>query len=129
MRQVVDENEHVRLDVDEERQIVWLVRSASRARSPAESQRGHRCCFRAPAAGFWGRGGLVVATRAALGRNDGEFEAGLREQRASFGVFARAVVLVRSAVGELHLQRLAREEGLAILVTRDEAEAERLAAR
>lgn len=127
MRRVVVENEHVRLEVDEPRKVLWIVRSASRPEVPGELAAALEGLRRhmPPDVGSWG---LVLDTRAAPGRNDGEWERGLRQQRASLAVFGRAVVLVNSAAGQLHLQRLAREEGLPVMVTQDELDADRLAA-
>lgn len=127
MRRVVEENEHLRLELDEPRKVLWVVRSASRPEVPGELAAAFEGLRRHMPVDVrsWG---FVLDTRAAPGRNDREWERGLRQQRSSLAGFARAVILVSSAAGQLHLQRLAREEGLSIMVTQDELEADRLAA-
>ena len=70
--------------------------------------------------------GLLVDARQAIGRSDDDFEAAMSELRPRlFAEFRRIGVLVRSAVGRLQVQRLARTDGIVdrLLVTSDEAEA------
>jgi hypothetical protein len=70
--------------------------------------------------------GLIVDTRRAIGRSDDAFEATMSELRPRLlGGFRRIAAIVRTAVGRLQLQRLARIDGLSalLLVTDDEAEA------
>lgn len=69
---------------------------------------------------------LLVDLRAGPMRNDPAFETAMSEyRRQTERGFLRVAFLVRSAVGELQLQRLAQEVGGAVHVTRDEADAER----
>lgn len=75
--------------------------------------------------------GLLVDLRRAPARNDPEFERQMPEHRARlFEGFARRAVLVKSAVGKLHVQRHAQSDGLRDLaVFTDEAQARAFAAR
>lgn len=56
--------------------------------------------------------GLVVDLRRARARNDPEFEQAMAKHRKRiFEGFARQAVIVASAVGRLHVQRHARQDG------------------
>jgi hypothetical protein len=58
------------------------------------------------------------------GRNDPEFERAGEEFRKSLADrFDRIAILVRTAVGKLHIQRLGREAGRAPAIFMDEGEA------
>jgi hypothetical protein len=58
------------------------------------------------------------------GRNDPEFERASEKWRATLASdFERIAILVRTAVGKLHIQRLGREVGRAPAIFMDEAEA------
>ena len=73
--------------------------------------------------------GLVIDVREAVGRNDADFERALRPLREMARArFARVVILVRSAVGQLQIERLGREDGTELIVTRDPEQALLLAA-
>ena len=68
--------------------------------------------------------GLLVDSRAAIGRNDAAFETLLYEfRRRSIAGFVGHAVLMRTAVGSLHAQRLEREQGTAGQVFMKEADA------
>lgn len=55
---------------------------------------------------------LLVDSREAIGRNDPEFEAVTSRFRSQLFVgFERTAMLVRTAVGRMQLQRIAREQG------------------
>lgn len=127
MREVIEENQHLRLERDSERKVMWVIRSSSRPSSAAELAGAFDDIGRhiRPEHRSWG---MVLDTRAAPGRNDADFEGGLRRNRTALARFARAVILVSSAAGQLQIQRLAREEGLSLHVAADEREAESLAA-
>lgn len=72
--------------------------------------------------------GIVVDMRSAPGRNDPEFEAAMRHLRFAVGqAFARVVVLVATASGQMQAARLHREGGFAYSVSRDPVEARELA--
>jgi hypothetical protein len=70
---------------------------------------------------------LLVDLREAKGRNDASFEASMaRFRQAMFRGFPKIVVLVRSAIGKLQVQRHFVEDGLAsFVVTTSELEASR----
>jgi hypothetical protein len=56
--------------------------------------------------------GLVVDLRRARARNDPEFERAMEPHRKRmFEGFARRAIIVKSAVGRLHVQRHARQDG------------------
>jgi hypothetical protein len=58
------------------------------------------------------------------GRNDPEFERASEQWRRSLSEdFERVAILVRTAVGKLHIQRLGREIGREPSIFMDEAEA------
>lgn len=58
------------------------------------------------------------------GRNDPEFERASEDWRKSLAAnLERIAILVRTAVGKLHIQRLGREVGRAPSIFMDEAEA------
>jgi len=70
--------------------------------------------------------GLLLDTRQAIGRSDDDFEAVMNELRPRLvGGFRRISVLVKTAVGRLQVQRMARTDriGDRLMVTSDEAEA------
>lgn len=56
--------------------------------------------------------GIVVDLRRARARNDPEFERAMEPHRKRlFDGFARRAIIVKSAVGRLHVQRHARQDG------------------
>lgn len=70
--------------------------------------------------------GLLLDTRLAIGRSDDDFEAAMTELRPRLlAGFRRIAVLVKTAVGRLQVQRLARADRITdrMLVSGDEAEA------
>ena len=69
---------------------------------------------------------LLVDLRDARGRNDPAFETAMaRYRRPMYEGFPRVVVLVRSAIGKLQVQRHFAEDGLGdVVVTTSEDEAE-----
>jgi hypothetical protein len=65
---------------------------------------------------------LCIDLRAVMGRNDAEFEERIGKLRLKlYGGFLRLGVLVRSSVGALQVKRLVQADGLARMVTTDEA--------
>jgi len=66
------------------------------------------------------RYGIFADIRAAPGRNDPQFEAALERLRPRWiGGFRKIGVLVRSAVGQMQVQRHARRDGVKRLVSQD----------
>jgi hypothetical protein len=73
-------------------------------------------------------GGVIIDMRDAPPRNDPEFEAAMRHLRFTLGQrFARKVVLVRTASGQMQVNRLHRTEQADYRVTLDPDEALALA--
>jgi hypothetical protein len=72
--------------------------------------------------------GAVIDTRAVLGNNDPEFERASEGMRAmTLESFARSVVLVRTMVGKLQVQRISASEGRSVTVVDDPERAFELA--
>lgn len=70
--------------------------------------------------------GLLVDLRDAKGRNDSDFEQTLaRWRRESLEGYLPLVILVRSALGRMHVERHMQADGLDATVVTDEAEARR----
>lgn len=68
--------------------------------------------------------GLLIDSRDAIGRNDPEFEVVLGEFRSrSLPGFTDNVVLIRTAVGALQVQRHSRNTGHQRMITADERSA------
>ena len=68
---------------------------------------------------------LLVDLRPARGRNDPGFEEALaRWRKLSLEGHDPLVVLVRTALGRMHVERHMRADGLEVTITTDEAEAE-----
>jgi hypothetical protein len=73
-----------------------------------------------------GRMGILVDVRLARARTDADFEHAMNaHRRRMFEGFARRAVLVKSAVGKLHVQRHARQDGFDDLVVSTDPEAAR----
>jgi hypothetical protein len=73
----------------------------------------------------YGRRGRVLFSdaRAAPGRNDPAFEAAMHRHRMRiYQGMQRIGVLVQTTIGKLHLERLAREDGVERKISLDEAE-------
>jgi hypothetical protein len=71
---------------------------------------------------------IIVDMREAPPNNDEHFEVAMRRLRSAVGRrFERVVVLVASATGQMQVTRLHRHEGASYSVTRDHAQAWRLA--
>lgn len=111
--------------------VVRIARTEQSFESASDLDRAHRelsaVLGRLPRE----RLGVLVDLRRAPARNDPEFERLMPEHRRRiFEGFARRAVLVKSAVGKLHVQRHARNDGYPDLtVFTDEPSAERFAAR
>lgn len=77
-----------------------------------------------PVAGY----ALLVDARAAIGRNDTDFESMMAGKRARlFGAFGKRAILLRTVAGVLQSQRLERESGGAFHVETFTDEAKALA--
>lgn len=119
---VIHENAYTTFTFDEARGLVWMERT----REPlpeAAVVRGHLAEIHAILDGLeLADLGLVVDSRAPVGRNDPGFEAMIQEFTTSLTRrFPRVAVVIRSAVGRLQATRLAREDPAwrAMIVTDD----------
>lgn len=116
------ESEFMRAEVDRERSILWLRRSAlpfpsiERARSEnlAIAKKSESLSLRF----------LILDSRQAPGRNDDDFESAMRPVFQSYiNRFERAVMLVQTAIGKLQMQRLSRTSPIPIGVCSSDEDA------
>ena len=123
---MIHENAHTIFTLDEARGLVWMERT----REPLPSAEVLRAQIAEITAILdrldLSRLGLIVDSRAPVGRNDPAFEAMMQEFTVTMtSRFPRIAVLIRSAVGRLQAQRLARQDPTwrPLLVTDDLDEA------
>ena len=110
MAQKILENEYFRLTVDDPEGIVRYTRSALPYPSGKAASDSLREILGATGPLSRHRYSLLTDVRAAPGRNDAEFEEALGELRHQlFDGFKKQATLVRTAVGRLQVERLARE--------------------
>lgn len=117
-------NPHLHLSHDPETGIVWMVRSGLAFDSIVELRSAHQPIVAALDA--LGREGkcLLVDTRLAPPRDDPEFEDTLRPIRGRImRDFVRVAVLTRTVIGQLQVQRQARESSEQMGVFNLESEA------
>ena len=125
---VIYEDEHLLVDERPERRVVIVRRKRTRPDTPEALVDGYREALGLNTARHRGWG-LVLDMREAPGRTDEGFERKMAPlQHHARRVYARVVLLVATAAGELHSHRIAREQGFGTRVTRDEDEAVALAA-
>lgn len=112
----------MRVDVDKERSILWIRRSAvpfpsieqARLENLAVAQKSRDLVLRY----------IVLDSRLAPGRNDDEFERAMQPIFQSYiSRFERAVMLVQSAIGRLQMQRLSKNSPVPIGVFANDEEA------
>lgn len=121
---VLLDDEHLRIEAHEHVRVLIVRRKPSEAASVSAYASG--LAMIRPEHRTWG---IVIDLRAIAGKNDEAFEASIRPlQRHVEAAFAHVVFLLRSAVGELQLERLKRETQSQLVYTRDEAKALALAA-
>lgn len=125
-RQPIFENGAVEICDYADERVVWLKRKAGRMTSGELVAAGE-------ALAAWmdshceGRA-LILDPRAAVGRNDAEFEAEvLRFRELVWSKFRGVVHLVRTEIGRMQVQRMNDGPRSSRAVTSDEAEAMRLA--
>jgi hypothetical protein len=107
------------VDVDEPARLVRMSRTTTQFASPEEMQRAHKEVLRVVAPFLEYR--LLLDVRGGPSRNDPEYEKGLASLRRQIVVrFDRVAILVKSAMGGLHVTRLAREDGVRVRVFQDE---------
>lgn len=116
------ESEFMRVDVDQERSILWIRRSTkpfptidyARNENLLIAQRSQSLPLRF----------LVLDSRQAPGRNDDDFERAMRPVFQSYiNRFERAAMLVQTAIGKLQMQRLSRSSPIPIGVFTSDEEA------
>ena len=114
-------NELFRLTVDDD--VARLTRTATPPPEPAEMAASY-VTLSAALRRSGARRLLLDLRGGPPGRNDPEFERAGEEFRNSLvDGFDRVAILVRTAVGKLHIQRLGREVGRAPAIFMDEGEA------
>ncbi|HEX8951041.1 MAG TPA: hypothetical protein VF997_05370 [Polyangia bacterium] len=114
-------NQWFRLTVDDD--VVRITRLAAPPPSPSEMA-GLYGELIAALRGSRAKKALVDLRGGPPGRNDPEFERASEDWRKALAEnLDRVAILVRTAVGKLHIHRLAREVGRAPAVFMDEAEA------
>lgn len=115
-------NAHHTVTIDPVLQIAWVTRSPMPSESAAQFEAmwmevgraldrvdRHRLC-------------LLIDLRAAVGRNDPQFEAAMQRIRpVVMGGFRRIAILVRTTAGALQIQRHVREDGIDRMIGSDEA--------
>lgn len=111
---------YFRVAVDRLRRLVWIIRSQEpypdyeTARDQLQQVNG---VIPNSQRHGWS---LLIDLREARGRNDPRFEQLIAEHRpALFAGYERRVVLVRTAVGQMQLQRQERETGTTAALYRD----------
>ncbi|HJK91845.1 MAG TPA: hypothetical protein RMH26_14010, partial [Polyangiaceae bacterium LLY-WYZ-15_(1-7)] len=123
VRRKLHDSPYYRIDLVEPG-VVWVCRTAAAYPDLDALDAEHVAVERAlePVRGH----GLLVDLRETAGRNDPAFEERMRTHRAMiFRDFARAAVVVRTAIGALQVKRHMSEDGFSdrVRVTSDEAEA------
>lgn len=125
---VVGEDEFIRIESDDSRRVVIARRSARPAPGQPDLLYQKAIALLDEDEEPRDEWGLIIDVREAVGRNDADFEQALRPLRhMARARFARVVILVRSAVGQLQIERLGREDGTKLVVTRDPEQAMLLA--
>ncbi len=112
-------SEYYNVEVEATQRLVRIKRLPTNFPSADEMARGHKELLRAiaPYVGFK----LLLDVREGPARSDPEYEVGASQMRKQIVTrFERAAVLVRSAVGRLQVQRLAKDDGVALQVFQDE---------
>ncbi|WP_437573233.1 hypothetical protein [Sorangium sp. So ce887] len=116
-------NAHYTVTIDPAAQLVRVVRSATPLESPAQLE--ERWMEVSRALDRVGRNGLclLVDLRAAVGRNEPQFETAMQRLRpALLSGFRRVAILVRTTAGALQVQRHVREDGIDRMIGSDEAQ-------
>jgi hypothetical protein len=117
-------NEFVSVSVEELRGLARVTRSALRATSIETIAGGFDQAIEALSRLDRSRFGLLIDLREAPGRNDAEFERAMASRRSELmRAFRSVAILVKTAVGELQVARIAREDGSDAKVFGDEAKA------
>ena len=110
------------VEFDESRALVYVRRTAAPIQHVEDASRAQREAI----SRIRGLGAkrLLLDMRAAVGRNDPEFENAMSAQIAGLlAMFQRSAVVVRTAIGRLQQARLQREHKLPYEVFLDEEQA------
>lgn len=122
--QTVYDSHFFKIQVDERRSVMWIVRTAKSSRDLDLAVRETRTLTQFFAAERTSKMCLIVDVRAAIGRNDDAFESTLLPHFLAFSDrFPRVGMLVATPVGKIQIMRLARERGVPYEVFLDEASA------
>ena len=117
-------NGFVSVSIDRLRGVAWVTRSAQRPTSIEEIAGAFDEAIAALNRLDRKRLRLLVDLRAAPGRNDSDFERTMATRRTELmREFAAVAILVQTAVGELQVARITREDGADAKVFSDEAKA------
>lgn len=117
-------NEFVAVSIDHVRHIVRVMRSSERPSSIEQITSAFGAAARAMHGVDRKRYRLLVDLRAAPGRNDPEFENAMAARRNELmRGFSAIAILVQTAIGQLQVARISREDGFDVTVFTDEAAA------
>lgn len=129
MRQLLEENDAVKLEADADRRVLIVTRKHDERRRPLDEITAAYESFRPVMLKEQYKGwGLVLDVRLALGDNSTSFEQWVTTVQVELRAqFHRIVGLVATPVGMLQMQRMRRTGRTSSLVTMDPEEALRLA--
>ena len=117
-------NGFVSVILDVVRGVAWVARSAQRSQSVEEIASAYDEAIVALDRLERKRLRLLIDLRAAPGRNDSDFERAMATRRSELmRGFAAVAILVQTAVGELQVARITREDGADAKVFSDKAKA------
>ncbi|MEW5854916.1 MAG: hypothetical protein AB2A00_39435 [Myxococcota bacterium] len=117
-------NDYVALELEEARGLVRFTRLEKKLKGTEELDPAFAPLEKVIQSVDRSRYVLLVDLRRGPLRNDPEFEQAMERYRVGLSTgFRRVAVLVRSAVGELQVQRQARQNGGSAKIFHDEAEA------
>ena len=106
---------YFRVEPDAARKLVRVVRTATPMPARTDDVRAAFASLLPQLTPHFG-GRVLLDLRLGPGRNDPEFEAATRDLRTQIlSRFARVAIVVRSAVGKLHVKRLSEGEGQVFL--------------
>ena len=124
MTRTLHADSYVTLTIDDAARVVRYKRSSESYPSIEHLRDCHKKIRAALATLPSGTHSILIDVRDAPPRNDAAFEDEVRESlRALAGQFPKRATLVRTAVGKLQTQRLAREREDTVRAFTDEAEA------
>lgn len=117
-------NSFVSVSIDRLRGVAWVARSAQRSQNVEEIAGAFDEAIAVLDRLERKRLRLLIDLRAAPGRNDSDFERAMSTRRSELmRDFAAVAILVQTAVGELQVARITREDGADAKVFSDEVKA------